>query len=110
MERFWSHEDPGGSGWRSMRVEKDFRTIARMNLSRDIASPKNFQHKAPAFVQQLRITGKPMDLPRNGKAALVMLDAESDQRLLESAAHARVREGIPRGLSEIKVGWMAAKG
>jgi PHD/YefM family antitoxin component YafN of YafNO toxin-antitoxin module len=75
-----------------------------MNLSRDIKSLTDFKHKTPEFVQQLKETGQPMVLTINGKAALVVQDAESYQRLLDIAEEARVMEGIRQGLEDMREG------
>jgi prevent-host-death family protein len=73
-----------------------------MNLSRDIHSLTDFKHKTPDFVQQLKETGDPIVLTINGKAALVVQDAESYQKLLDLADEAKVLAGIRRGLEEMR--------
>src|SRR5438309_1852950 len=75
-----------------------------MNLNRDIQSLTDFKHRTPEFVQQLRETGEPIILTINGKAALVVQDAESYQKLLDLAEEARVVEGIRRGLEDMRAG------
>jgi prevent-host-death family protein len=73
-----------------------------MNLSRDIHSLTDFKHRTPEFVQQLKETGTPIVLTINGKAALVVQDAESYQKLLGLAEEAKVLEGIRRGLEDMR--------
>jgi prevent-host-death family protein len=75
-----------------------------MNLTRDIHSLTDFKHKTPKFVRQLKETGDPIVLTINGKAALVIQDAESYQKLLDVAEEARVLDGIRRGLEDMKAG------
>ena len=75
-----------------------------MNLSRDIHSLTDFKHRTPEFVQQLKETGAPIVLTINGKAALVVQDAESYQKLLDLAEEAKVLEGIRRGLEDMRQG------
>ena len=75
-----------------------------MNLSRDIHSLTDFKHRTPEFVQQLKETGAPIVLTINGKAALVVQDAESYQKLLDLAEEAKVLEGIQRGLEDMRQG------
>jgi len=75
-----------------------------MNLTRDIQSLTDFKQKTPEFVQQLKETGDPIVLTINGKAALVVQDADSYQKLLDLAEEARVVEGIRRGLEEMRAG------
>ena len=75
-----------------------------MKLNRDIQSLTDFKHRTPEFVQQLRSTGEPIVLTINGKAALVVQDAESYQKLLDLAEDARVLEGIRQGLEDMRAG------
>jgi PHD/YefM family antitoxin component YafN of YafNO toxin-antitoxin module len=75
-----------------------------MNLNRDIRSLTEFKHRTPEFVEQLKETGEPIVLTINGKAALVVQDSESYQKLLDIAEEARVSEGIRQGLEDMKAG------
>lgn len=75
-----------------------------MNLTRDIQSLTDFKQHTPEFVQQLKETGEPIVLTINGKAALVVQDAESYQKLLDAAAEVKVLVGIRQGLSEMRQG------
>ena len=75
-----------------------------MNLSRDIHSLTDFKQRTLEFVQQLKETGEPIVLTINGKAALVVQDAESYQKLLDLAEEAKVLEGIRRGLEDMRQG------
>jgi PHD/YefM family antitoxin component YafN of YafNO toxin-antitoxin module len=75
-----------------------------MNLNRDIRSLTDFKHRTPEFVEQLKETGEPIVLTINGKAALVVQDSESYQKLLDIAEEARVSEGIRQGLEDMKAG------
>jgi PHD/YefM family antitoxin component YafN of YafNO toxin-antitoxin module len=75
-----------------------------MNLSRDILSLTDFKQRNPEFVQQLKETGEPIVLTINGKAALVVQDAGSYQKLLDLVEEARVLEGIRRGLEDMRQG------
>jgi prevent-host-death family protein len=75
-----------------------------MNLSRDIHSLTEFKQNTPDFIQQMKDTGKPIVLTINGKAALVVQDAASYQKLLDIAEEARVLAGIRQGLEDMKAG------
>src|SRR5947209_13365972 len=75
-----------------------------MKLNGDIHPLSDFKHRTPEFVQQLKQTGEPIVLTINGKAALVVQDAESYQKLLDGAEEARVLEGIRRGLEDLRAG------
>lgn len=65
---------------------------------KDIHSLTDFQRNVKQHVQHLRATGRPEVLTINGKAALVVQDAEAYQELLDLAAHAQAIVGIQRGL------------
>ena len=55
----------------------------------DIHSLTDFQRNARKFLTRLQKSGKPMILTVNGKAAVVMQDAESYQAMLDELAAAR---------------------
>lgn len=75
-----------------------------MKLTRDIRSLTEFKLKSSDFLRQMKETGEPIVLTVNGKAAVVVQDAESYQRLLDLAEQARVLEGIGRGLGDVRAG------
>ena len=55
-----------------------------MKLTRDIHSLSTFKRDTAKLVRQMKKTGQPVILTVNGKAELVVQDAESYQRLLEA--------------------------
>ena len=65
----------------------------------EIKSLTDFKRHTAEFVERLRETGRPQVLTVNGKAAVVVQDAESYQRLLELVERAEAIEGIHRGLA-----------
>jgi hypothetical protein len=65
---------------------------------KDIHSLSEFQRNVREHVRHLKETGRPEVLTINGKAALVVQDAEAYQQLLDLAAHAAAIVGIQRGL------------
>ena len=75
-----------------------------IDLSRDIHSLTDFKRKPAGFMKQLKETGQPVVLTVNGKAELVVQDAEAYQQLLELAERLKVIEGIRRGLDDVKAG------
>ena len=75
-----------------------------MKLNRDIHPLTDFKHHTPEFVQQLKTTGEPIVLTINGKAALVVQDAESYQKLLDLAERTRTVEAIRQGLEDMRAG------
>jgi len=52
------------------------------NISRDIHSLSSFKRNTLEFIAQMKQTGKPVVLTVNGKAELVVEDAESYQQML----------------------------
>ena len=65
-----------------------------MKLTRDIHSLSTFKRDTAKLVRQLKKTGQPVVLTVNGKAELVVQDAESYQRLLELKERADVIETL----------------
>ncbi|MGH9914021.1 MAG: type II toxin-antitoxin system Phd/YefM family antitoxin [Pyrinomonadaceae bacterium] len=75
-----------------------------MKLERDIQSLSVFKRDTTKFVRQMRKTKEPIVLTVNGKATLVVQDAESYQKLLEAKDRIEAIEGIRRGLADMKAG------
>jgi prevent-host-death family protein len=75
-----------------------------LDIGQDIHSLSNFKRNTPEFVQQLRETGRPVVLTVNGKAELVVQDAQSYQRLLDLIDRLEAIEGIKRGLADVEAG------
>jgi prevent-host-death family protein len=75
-----------------------------LNISRDIHSLSDFKRKTPHFIEQLEKTGKPVVLTINGRAKLVVQDAQSYQRMLELLDRAESIEAIREGLESVKQG------
>jgi len=75
-----------------------------LNIGRDIHSLSDFKRKTPDFIEQLERTGEPVVLTINGRAKLVVQDAESYQRMLELLDRAEAIEAIREGLESVKLG------
>jgi prevent-host-death family protein len=75
-----------------------------IDLGKGIDSLTNFKRNTLAFLDQLQQSGQPIVLTINGKAKLVVQDASSYQRLLETIDRLEAVEGIRRGLAEMKAG------
>jgi hypothetical protein len=75
-----------------------------LNLSKDIDSLSNFKRNTLRFLKQLRKSGGPIVLTINGKAELIVQDANSYQRLLELAERIEAMEAIRDGLKELDEG------
>ena len=75
-----------------------------LNIDRDIHSLSDFKRKTPDFIEQLEKTGEPVVLTINGRARLVVQDAQSYQRMLELLDRAETIEAIREGLESAKQG------
>jgi prevent-host-death family protein len=78
--------------------------MAAVDLSKDILSLTEFKRKTSECVEQMKESGRPMVLTVNGKAQLVVQDAESYQKVLDALDRAEALEGIRRGLADVEAG------
>jgi prevent-host-death family protein len=78
--------------------------MTTLDLSKDILSLTEFKRKTAECVEQMKETGRPMVLTVNGKAQLVVLDAEAYQQWAADADYAQALAGIRRGLEDVKRG------
>lgn len=74
-----------------------------MKLSRDIQSLSVFKRDTSKFIRQMKKTGQPIVLTVNGKAEMVVLDAESYD-FLRQKDRIETIEGIRRGREDVKAG------
>jgi len=72
-----------------------------LDLANDIRSLSDFKRNTVELLDRLRKTGHPLVLTINGKAELVVQDAEAYQALLDRV---EAIEGIQRGLADVKAG------
>jgi len=75
-----------------------------IDVSTDIQSLTDFKRRTAEFVKRMKQTGRPVVLTVNGKAELVVQDAESYQELLDLKDRAEAIEGIRKGLESMKGG------
>jgi prevent-host-death family protein len=75
-----------------------------LNISRDIHSISDFKRKTPDFLRQLKKTGKPVVLTMNGRASLVVQDAESYQNMLDILERVKDIDAIREGLEDVEQG------
>jgi prevent-host-death family protein len=75
-----------------------------MKLARDIESLSAFKRETTRFVKQMQKTKEPIVLTVNGKAQLVVQDAESYQALLEARDRLDAIAGIRQGLEAMRAG------
>jgi prevent-host-death family protein len=64
----------------------------------------DFQRHTKAHLKRLKETGRPQVLTVNGRAEVVVQDAEAYQALLETVDRAEALDGIRRGLEDVKAG------
>ncbi|MBS1807521.1 MAG: type II toxin-antitoxin system Phd/YefM family antitoxin [Acidobacteria bacterium] len=74
------------------------------NLNEDVHSLSDFKRNTPEFIERLESSGRPALLTVNGKGKVVVQDAESYQKLLDSLDRAETLEAIRQGLEDIKAG------
>jgi prevent-host-death family protein len=72
-----------------------------LDLAKDIRSLSDFKRNTVDLLERIRKTGNPMVLTINGKAELVVQDAEAYQALLDRV---EALEGIQRGVADVKAG------
>lgn len=71
-----------------------------INLSRDIQSLSTFKRNTNEIIKQMKVTGSPLVLTVNGKAELVVQDAEAYQKLLAKIDHLETLAGKREELIE----------
>jgi prevent-host-death family protein len=75
-----------------------------LNLANGIDSLTNFKRETARYLSRLHKTGEPVVLTVNGKAEVVVQDAEAYQKLVEAAARADREEtvaAIRAGLDDV---------
>ena len=75
-----------------------------LDISKDIDSLTQFKRNTVSFLKRLSKTGRPVVLTVNGKAQVVVQDAESYQRLLEVVDRLETIEQIREGIKSIEEG------
>jgi PHD/YefM family antitoxin component YafN of YafNO toxin-antitoxin module len=71
---------------------------------KDIYSLSDFQRKTREHIRRLKRTRRPEILTVNGRAELVVQDADSYQALLDALDQAEALAGIRRGLESVARG------
>jgi prevent-host-death family protein len=78
--------------------------MTMLDLNNDIDSLSNFKRNTPEFLRQLKKTGHPVVLTVNGKAALVVQDTASYQKLVELAERAERVDALKASIQDMKAG------
>jgi PHD/YefM family antitoxin component YafN of YafNO toxin-antitoxin module len=71
-----------------------------LNISQDIHSLTEFKRRTALFIKQLKEGRRPVILTINGKAALIVQDADSYQKLLEAADRAEAVSALQEGMAQ----------
>lgn len=75
-----------------------------MRLPRDIQSLSGFKQNASKLIKQVRETKEPVVLTVNGKAAVVIQDAESYQAMLDARERAKTVSILKERLEYVRNG------
>ena len=75
-----------------------------LKLDRDIRSLSDFKRKTPEFVKLLEATGEPVVLTMNGRAKVVVQDAQSYQKMVDVVERAKDIDAIRAGLESVDAG------
>jgi prevent-host-death family protein len=75
-----------------------------VNLKRDIHPLTDFKRNTGNFMRQMKKTRRPVVLTVNGKAELVVQDAESYQHILERLERLEAVEAIRLGIAAADAG------
>src|SRR5437773_4915841 len=70
-----------------------------LDIANDIRSLSDFKRNTSELLDQLKKTGNPLVLTINGKAEVIVQDAEAYQELLERV---ETIEGMQRGLADVR--------
>lgn len=75
-----------------------------LNLTQDIHSLTDFKRNTPEHLERLKASGRPEVLTVNGKAEVVVQDAESYQRMLDELQQAETTAQISRAIKRLSEG------
>jgi prevent-host-death family protein len=75
-----------------------------LNSFKDVNSLSDFKRQTSKFLDRLKRTGEPVILTINGKAELIVQDAASYQRLLESAEQVESLQFLRSSLEDVDAG------
>jgi prevent-host-death family protein len=71
---------------------------------KDIESLTAFKRNTTEYVKKIKKSGNPLVLTVNGKAEIIVQDAESYQRMLELLDRAETVEAVREGLASVREG------
>lgn len=71
---------------------------------KDIESLTAFKRNTNEYVKKIKKSGNPLVLTVNGRAEIIVQDAESYQRMLELLDRAETIEAVRKGLESVRQG------
>ena len=74
------------------------------NFAKDICSVTDFKRNSGTILNRVIEEKAPAVLTLNGSSAVVVIDVESYQALLEAVEYARVLKSVEQGIQEVKAG------
>ena len=105
---FRHYSDELLAGWLTLQAPRwdhhircKFGEAPQLDIANDIRSLSDFKRNTSELLDRLKKTGNPLVLTINGKAEIVVQDAEAYQELLDRV---ETIEGIQRGLADVKAG------
>ena len=75
-----------------------------LDITKDIESLTNFKGNTREYLERIKESGHPLVLTVNGKAEVVVQDAESYQKSLELVDHIQAIKGIQKTPTTMSVG------
>ena len=75
-----------------------------IKLDEDIRSLSDFKRNTSALLEEMRRKRRPLVLTVNGKAEIVVQDAQSYQRLLDAVEEKETVEAVRRGFAALDAG------
>lgn len=73
-------------------------------VAEELHSLADFQRNPSEYLDRVRETREPLFLMANGKSEIVLMDAESYQRMIDAIDYVEAVEGIHRGLESLRNG------
>ena len=78
--------------------------MVALNVKEEVHTLADFTQNSAEFIEQLEETGQPVTLTVNGKAKVIIQDAQAYRRMLELADQMEMLEGIQESLDSMKQG------
>lgn len=75
-----------------------------LDIGKDIQSLSHFKRNTAEVIKEMKETGNPVVLTVNGKAEVVVQDAQAYQRLRELAEKAEMMEFLERSRQDMEAG------